>query len=307
MTFKEALAKGIIEDLPDKEYHAIEAIGSSPMKMFHDCPAKAFSPIEVTDDMNLGAGQDAYSLVSPEHFHKLFAVPPDFGDLRNPKNKESAVNWSLENGGKIMLPATVTSKKIPTMKAIEDVDHYLFHEHPMTKRILRTGSQQVSMFWKDEETGLACKGRIDHLPDPQYRIIFDLKKCARIERFVYQMEELRYFLQAGHYSVGAEMNNQDVDAFSFLAFNFGDPPQVRIVTYDDSDDDRLTKLKNLSKVTLRLINECRQADCFPRYPIPFETQSMAGILGLKSKIAQQLTPFMMSETAPIPRCLFGLL
>ena len=319
MTLEECLAQGVVEDMPSTEYHSLKAIGSSALKKFHNCPSTCFDEIVTTDDMNLGSAQDAYSLVSPEYFKSHFIVAPDFGDQRKTENKQKKAEFCemAEGLNLIVLPATVKaksfidedgtfSKEIPTMKAIEDVDNFLFKEHPMTKRILRTGGQQVSMFWKDEDTGLPCKSRLDHFPDPEFRSIFDLKKCAQIARFPWQIEELRYFLQAGHYSVGAERNNIDVEGFGFIAFNFGDPPQVRIVTIDDSETDYFSTCKYLSKITIRLISECQKANKWPRYPIPFETLSMENILGLPTKHGGQLTPFMIGEIARMPFILKAL-
>jgi exodeoxyribonuclease VIII len=313
MTIEEALKKGIVENLQAEEYHAIEALGSSPLKKFHDCPAKAFEPIDQSVDMALGGAVDDFCLVSPEEFRRHYIIQPDFGDLRKSDIKQKASEFQdMAQVLKLtVLPPYVTTKNIPTMQAISDVRDYLFVEHSLAKMILRTGGQQVSLFWEDDETGIPCKGRLDHLPDPQYRIIVDLKKCARIERFAYQLEELRYFIQAGHYSVGAEKNNLDVNAFAFIAFNFGNPPQCEILMIGDEVDEwgggeYFTKCKNLARTTVRLIHECREANHFPKYSIPFETQSMAQILGLKSNAPGQLTPFQLGKQAAIPRCLKGL-
>ena len=313
MTIEEALKKGIVENLQAEEYHAIEALGSSSLKKFHDCPATMFEPFVPTVDSNLGSAQDDYSLVGPEEFKRHFIIAPDFGDLRKTDNKTKAAEFAemAQSLKLIALPPTVTTKNLPTMQAIIDVDNYLFREHPLAKMILRTGGQQVSLFWEDDETGIPCKGRLDHLPDPQYRIAVDLKKCARIERFAYQLEELRYFIQGGHYSVGMGKNDMDIDAFAFTAFNFGNPPQCEILMIGDEVDEwgggeYFTKCKNLARTTVRLIHECRQANHFPKYPIPFETQSMAQMLGLKSNAPGQLTPFQLGKQAAIPRCLKGL-
>ena len=305
MNIETALKQGIVENMPSTEYHSLPAIGSSALKRFHNCPAKTFDEIEQSESMALGAAVDAYALVGPEYFKSHFIVSPDFGHQGKAENKQR--KQEFETNCELMkltiLPSTVTTKNIPTMQAILDVNDFLFVEHPMTRRILRTGGQQISMFWKDEITGTPCKSRLDHLPNAEFRSIFDLKFCSQIDRFEWQLIELRYFLQAGHYSVGAEMNGIEVEGFGFIAFNFGDPPRVEIVTIDDTETDYLSTCKYLSKITVGLIEECKKAGKWPRYPVPFEVLSMENILGLPAKKPGQLTPFMMGKVARLPNIL----
>lgn len=290
---------GIIHGMPENEYHPIRAIGSSPIKRFHECPSCAFDSIDPSDDMKLGSAQDSYTLYGPEHFEQNFIVMPDFGDLRKPENRREKNCFILDNqySRKTLLPSTVTTDNIPTLKAIRDVDNMLLKEHPMARIIFRSGEQQASMFWRDLDTGLECKGRIDHLPDPRYRTIFDLKKCARLDNFHNQMTALGYGLQGGHYTVGARQNEIDAIGFAFIAFCFGAPPKVRIVAMDD---DYMEKAMRLACTTVSLIHECRQAGEFPDYSIPLSTVSMAGMLNIKSDIARQLTPQDLIEVMQPP-------
>lgn len=292
---------GIYYDIPEETYHAsptLEIIGSSALKKFHDRPSSILEPTEVSEDMNLGSAQDAYSLSGPGYFEKYFIIRPDFGDLRNPVNRKKAADFQIDNLNKIVLPPTVTPKKIPTMQAIQDVDNALFHAHPLSSELLRGGKQQVSMFWKDEETGLLCKSRLDHYSGKSLGVIVDLKKCGQIDRFMGQINFLRYFLQVGHYTEGAYRNGHEINSFIFIAFNFGEPPQIRVVFC--MEDDYLDQMRELSRVTIRLVNECRRANYFPDFKIPFETLSMAKMLGLESEIATQLMPYDLAEYARLP-------
>ena len=279
------MTPGIYTDIEETAYHAIDAIGSTTIKKFHNNPSSILKPIEPSEDMNLGSAQDCYSLMGPEYFFKKFAIMPEFEGKKADRNIAEA-EFELANMGKIILPATVTPKKIPTMKAISDVDEFLFKEHPAAKTILRTGEQQVSVFWDDEETGLLCKGRLDHRPDPATRSIWDLKKCGQIAKFKGQIRSLRYDLQAGHYTVGANANGFEIDGFGFIGFNFGDPPEVRIIMITGNG---LTWAKDVAKTTVSLINECRQAGKYPKVKIPLNTLSVANLIGQKSN-KQQLTP-----------------
>lgn len=259
---------GIYTDIEENTYHAINAIGSSTIKRFHYRPSSILEPMEVSEDMNLGSAQDCYSLMGPEYFHKKFVVAPEFGDMRKTDNKVAMAEWELAVTGKVILPATVTPKKIPTMKAIKDVDNFLFNLHPCTKELLRTGQQQVSVFWQDEVTGLLCKGRFDHAPDRTTKTLIDLKKCGQIGKFRNQIRSLRYDLQAGHYTVGANANGYEVDAFGFIAFNFGNPPQAKVIWITG---EALSEARDISKQTVSLIQECRQAGKYPDYEIPLNT------------------------------------
>lgn len=293
----------ITREMPEEEYHAIDAIGSSPIKRFHECPSCAFDPINPSLDMILGSAQDSYTLYGPDHFHQNFIITPDFGDLRSKTNRNERDLWLAENSCKICLPPTVTTDNIPTLKAIQAVDNMLLKEHPMSRIIFRCGEQQVSIFWNDPDTGLACKGRIDHQPDPRYKTIFDLKKCSRLDNFHNQMRFLSYDLQGGHYTVGSQINGIDALNFAFIAFNFGAPPKIRIVAMDD---DYMEIAMRLARTTVSLIAECRQAGVFPNYSIPINTVSMANLLGIKSGISRQLAPQEFIEEMQTPFSLRGV-
>lgn len=281
------LEPGIYEGIPDKEYHLLEYKGSSPLKKFHNQPSSIFEPTEVTEDMELGSAQHAFSLQGPEVFHSQFVVGLNRGN-RSADDKKAHAEFTLEHLGKTVLPATVTTKKIPTLQAIIDVDNFLFREHPLSKIIMRTGSSELAVIWDDEATGYRCKARLDRYPDPDKRMIVDLKKCARIDKFPWQMRELKYTIQSGHYTNGVNVHDHLADAFTFIAFNFGNPPGIRIITLTG---DYLQKQCNLAKTTLRLLKECEEAGVYPKYPIPLETESMASILGIKSPISKQLSPW----------------
>lgn len=283
----------IISNMPEKEYHAHPALGSSPLKRFHNRPSSILEKMEQTESMALGAAQDAFTLYGREHFDKHFAIEP--ARVKAKSDFSAYADDLLE--GKTLLPPTVTTKKIPTMKAIIDVDNALY-KHPMVREIMRKGEHQLSIFWDDQETGMPCKGRIDHYPDPRYKSLTDLKLCSRISRFAYQMQELRYDIQAGHYTIGAQANGIDAIGFAFVAFNFGDPPEIDIFAMDD---DYLEKSMILAKTTVRLIWECKQAGYFPDYKVPLETVSMAHMLGIKdSKIARQLAPQELIKIVQTP-------
>ena len=79
----------------------------------------------------------------------------------------------------------------------------------------------------------------------------------------------------------------EADAFCFLVSNFGAPPKVRVI-FLDQEDDYIGWARGLARTTVRLIGECKEAGNFPDFQVPFQTQSMAKYLGIKSDIATQL-------------------
>ena len=73
--------------------------------------------------------------------------------------------------------------------------------HPAAKSLLKGCAFEYVLEWRDPQTGLACKGRLDAVKPG---VLIDIKSCASIgpRQFARTAAEMGYHLQLAHYSNG---------------------------------------------------------------------------------------------------------
>lgn len=127
------------------------------------------------------------------------------------------------------------------------------------------GQSQLSIVWRDEETGVLCKGRIDWLPDEGP--ICDLKTCRNgsgsPKNWPRHAWTYGYDIQAAMYTDGwQELNPDDPRAFAFIVAEKGAPHAVAVRTPQAAtlDVGRSRYLKALRKYA-----ECQASGEWPAY------------------------------------------
>lgn len=101
-------------------------------------------------------------VLEPHLFDQRHAV---FDGTRRGKEWDA---WQLANPGKESLKPPELIRVGATAEAVAS--------HRVAAQILSGGRREESMTWRDPETGLACKGRVDYIT-PRY--VADLKYSAR--------------------------------------------------------------------------------------------------------------------------------
>lgn len=135
------------------------------------------------------------AVLEPDRWATDYAAMPDFGDLRTKAGKAAKAEW-LED-------------LAPGVEILDASEHAMaercarsVREHPVAADLLRGGRAEETVVWTDEETGLACKGRIDYQrPD----IIVDVKSTRRdtVRAMERDFADLMYHGQLGFYHMGA--------------------------------------------------------------------------------------------------------
>lgn len=144
---------------------------------------------EETSTPALNIGRAAHALVLGEpQFAKYFAVMP-FDSLRTNEAKAWAEKIAAE--GKTVIRDTDLAM-IQRMAAAQK-------RSPQVSQAFKQGRPEMSLIWRDEQTGVWVKSRPDWLPDdPATRLILDYKSHADIapDKFARDAFAFNYHLQA---------------------------------------------------------------------------------------------------------------
>ena len=257
----ECPAPGVYRNIPAHIYHSWPAISSTLLKGYAALPSTARTPYIPGDDANVGSGIHAFTLQGEKGLaDECFILPLSCeGKSKGALSEREA--FATAYPGKALLPPIYGPEKIHISKVLTGVDNS-FRAHPKTGPILENSEKELSLVWIDEASGCTCKARLDVWDG---RIIWDVKKCRSIDGFHWQIKDLHYLVQGGHYFNGAVACGLNPVAFGFLpceAF----PPYRVACGYIDPD-----KLLEACQDAVRLIGLVKQSTItgnWPNFPIP---------------------------------------
>jgi len=243
-------------DLKESVYRAEPACHATSLKDWATNPqrakAKADTPMVATPAMITGRLLHQFVL-EPRRFKKEHFMAPAC--------KRNTI------AGRELYEAAITAN--PGRDPVREEDWVQFEsmreavmEHPKGGAYLRCrGKAEVSVFWDDERTGLACKGRIDKLATRQGAII-DLKTCqdASPRAVGRSVSQFNYHLQAAFYTDGLMANGFDDVQFIFVFVEKTAPWSVSVVQLSD---DYLAAGRRLYHKALNNYAMCHEADLFP--------------------------------------------
>jgi exodeoxyribonuclease VIII len=205
-------ASGIDYDMPHDEYLAALGLGSSAIKKIlrsgaHykasiDCPQERTSAFDVGSATHM-------AVLEPARFADSVIAAPKF-DRRTKEGKASAAAFEAECAGRLVLD----SEDFDTARRAADS----VLAHPAARALLVGGKPEVSMFWRDAETDVACKLRADYLREDM--VVVDLKTTVDASKsgFSRSIEKFGYAIQAAHYARGIyKTTGQQMGAWVFIA------------------------------------------------------------------------------------------
>lgn len=129
--------------------------------------------------------------------------------------------WEAENAGLI----TLSAEDFDRVRRMGDS----MRSTPETAGLLTGGHREATLRWVDEETGVACKARVDNFEPHEW--MMDIKSCVdNGEAFARASASYGYDLQAAHYTDGAHACGVSVDYFVLLACE-SEPPYDCIPYY----------------------------------------------------------------------------
>ena len=144
--------------------------------------------------------------------------------------------------------------------------------HPRVKEILEaSGTGEMGVVWKDEETGIWCKGLVDRFCKCWgYTLVPDLKSCqdARPREFAKTVYDRNYHTKGMFYLDGLNAVAPMDRRFMWIAVESAPPHGIMV--YDMSESMAQTGRKNYR----RLLNEyksCKESGVWPGYQIGEES------------------------------------
>lgn len=212
----EGIKPGIYYDLPADIYHADPALSSSGLKLLLKNPLYYWdsSPLnphrKQKDTISMKIGRAIHTmLLEPDKFDKEFIVLPPVNDI-----KIDSEVW-----GKLSLTEDAADFKLPkkTAKVVkyagkkivisEDKFNDIATAVDTVKNdlsiagLISGGHPEVSIFWRDQETGIMCRVRFDYLR-PGWD--FDLKSTTNssMEHIGFAISDYRYDISCAMYAEG---------------------------------------------------------------------------------------------------------
>lgn len=178
------LKPGVYLGLSNEAYHADPALGSTGCKRLIPSPLDYWwnSPLNPTPDEELGT-TPAKKFGSAYH---TYVLEPSLFKYDIVDGKTTTKEGCLTRG---------EHKKILAMDSrIQKV--------PEHAQLFKNGFAEVSVFWRDEETGLMCKCRFNYM---RLKWITDLKTCSDSNRraLYYDFPKYGYDISAALYMEGS--------------------------------------------------------------------------------------------------------
>lgn len=208
------------------------------------------TPKEDTPAMKFGRAVHSF-ILTPDVFHDEYIVAPKC----DRRTKEGKAIWDkLMECGKEIISAedheTISAMQREVMKT------NAFIWDPSIKK-----ETEVPLFWKDDETGVLCKGRLDAIT-PDYVIDYKTTTDASTAAFKREAFRFGYDLQAAMYMEAARANHYNPKGFIFIAQEKDPPYMVNILHASDAFLDRGAWIM---RDLLTKYKECKEKNEWPGY------------------------------------------
>lgn len=229
----------IVHGMDIAEYHRSTALSNGGLTDLAECPAMFYGmrldparPAELEKAGHLHGNLAHCAFLEPEEFGKRYVVLPDDAPKKptaaqwgaakpSPASVEAMAWWKdfgERNPGKRIITqeeAQTCSRQASNMLNIPGVwgGRNMSELWPM-------GQPEVSAFWQDPLTGVACRCRPDMVVQINDRqcILLDVKTYSSAERGeVGRQIARKYYRQAAHYSIGYHLaSGLEVVSFIFI-------------------------------------------------------------------------------------------
>lgn len=245
----------IIRNMPSEVYHSIEGLSNSGLKMLLDCPARYYfkylsGEYEAKEkpSFKIGKACHTYILEGQEAFKNTYWHNP-YSDY----TKKEIVRILQEKFGydctiekylladlmemllvsegieakEIHLTKNELNQVIGTARAIKSNKHAL-------AAFSQKGESELSIFWKDKDTGVLLKCRPDYLPY-DCKLVPDYKTASSVNPNTFYGDFIKfgYHVQTAMYKEGIKaVTGIDVESFFFVAQE-KEPPYITQVYLPD--------------------------------------------------------------------------
>lgn len=256
------IENGIFENIPLKDYLAIEAFSYSGVSRILRSPAHYLywkkNPQAQTEAMTIGSLVDCLTLTESD-FKNQFAVLPETyintKKVQMPFTLHSKtcrqVKEDLEASGKTVVSNAQTDKASEIREAIL--------KHGEAKKIIEQSKKQITIIWEDD--GVTCKCRLDLLGEA----ITDLKTTqdASPKNFSYNMNKFNYHIQAALYSDALSAHSQGIVLpYQIIAVETQKPYCAAVYAVGETS---ILTGREIYKKALAIYKDCIEMNEWPGY------------------------------------------
>lgn len=241
---------GIYAGVPNADYHADPALGSTSLKTLATrTPAhwkwERENPVR-KDVYDIGTLAHGRILEGDASLHAVIDVPDKLGN-----------KWKIPAGeakAKGLIP--VTAKEWAGIEAMRDA----VMDHPVASKLLTGHRAEVSVFWDEDGLTLKCR------PDAwKPGLLIDLKttRSADPNDFGKTAHEFGYHQSAAHYIDGVKAATGEELPFHFVLVEKTEPYLVSVV---ELDIEAINIGRQLNDRAKRIYRECVETSTWPGYP-----------------------------------------
>lgn len=262
-------------DMPPEIYHAEKRRMSSSgvRKMLHS-PRHFLTywtdneEEEEKDHFRIGRAAHMM-LLEPQKFRELYIVQPDFGAMQSSKNRAARDEWKQQQDPQAVI---VTEDELNHLVGMMES----VMEHPTASNMLKNGRPECSLHWRDEETGVLCRGRPDYLvndkDDNIHLIDFKTSRDIRPGIFARDAHRLNYGVQLAFYHDGiVQALGRQPASITIIAVE--KEPPYEAVCYP-LEDKWFEKGQEAYRHALSLYKKCRDTGKWPAYQSNAQLLSM---------------------------------
>lgn len=262
----DGLSMAVYQSWPFASSHRLHALKRSPLH----CKFEMDSPDEPTPALIMGSLVNTM-LLEPELVDQQFAVAGQCVVTTLKGARCSRMGGSLFDGEwyctQHLPPETPTDggKRVVSREQFETAGACVLaiRNHPAARKLLddRTDTE-LSLVWRDEETGVLCKARPDALIRPD--VLLDLKTCRDASRRAFERAifDYGYHTQAALYRMGLKAHGIDIRDAALICCETEAPHCVSVFQFLDDILDRGTReVRRL----LRVWAKCMESGEWPGY------------------------------------------
>lgn len=262
---------GVFKGISNAAYHGGDGVSKSGLDLIAKSPLHYWSayldpqrePRVETPAMALGTAIHS-AVLEPDLFADEYLVMPKI-DRRTKAGKEQHEELIANAGNKRILTPEDYNACFSIQQNIR--------QHPAAQLLLGSGEPELSVFWRDAETGVLCKCRPDWF-NYKANIMVDVKSTedASHEGFQRSIIKWGYHVQAAWYLDGFKAATGTMPkAFVFAAVE-KKRPYATAFYYADADMIEIGRL--LYRERLNEFASCLKRNLWPGYPQQLQAMSL---------------------------------
>ncbi len=266
------LSQGLHLNVPEDVYHqrhlglvskgALDRIARrSPMH--YKAWVEGVANDESTEALDFGKALHC-ALLEPDRFAGSHVVMPSFNEYRDARGalstkdgKAAKKAWEEENAGKTHLEPATRDTIAAMVRSV--------HSHPLASKMIRDGAPEVTLRWRDDETGLQCKTRADYYVAAR-KMVVDIKTAhdASYDAFRKAITNYRYHVTDALYRASFGAIGLPIEHYVFVVVEKTAPYAVATYTLDSES---IQKGHVLCRDGISDLARCVRDNEWPGYPV----------------------------------------